>query len=185
MLQNNGDNFKESNTYKNLQAAFSGETSASGKYAIFGMKAKEDGYEQIGNIFMETSGNEREHAEIWYKILHGGEVPPTLDNLQEAYSGEYHEWTKMYTDYAKEAREEGYPEIARLFEGVAGIERHHDGRFRKLAQNIMDDKVFCKDSKVVWVCLNCGNLYYGECAPEICPVCSYPQGYYQLNCENY
>lgn len=185
MFYNNGDNFKESNTYKNLQAAFQGETSASGKYAIFGMKAKEEGYEQIGNIFLETSGNEREHAEIWYKILNGGEVPSTFDNLQTASGGEYHEWTQMYLDYAKEARREGYPEIASLMEGVASIEHHHDMRYRRLAQNIASGKVFCKDNEVVWVCLNCGNLFYGECAPEECPVCGYPQGYYQLNCENY
>lgn len=177
--------FKESKTYLNLQNAFSGETSASGKYAMFGRKAKEEGYEQIGNIFMETSGNEREHAEIWYKILNGGEVPSTLDNLKNAYTGENYEWTTMYPDYAREAMKEGYPEIARLFEGVAAIERHHDARYRKLAQNITYDKVFCKDGKALWVCLNCGNLFYGECAPDICPVCSYPQGYYQMNCENY
>lgn len=179
------DDFKSSKTYKNLQDAFTGETSASGKYAIFGFKAKEDGYEQIGNIFFETSANEREHAEIWYKILHGGEVPSTLENLKTAYAGEYHEWTQMYMDYAKEARREGYDEIARLFEGVASIEHHHDARYRKLADNIMKDEVFCKKSKMIWVCLNCGNLIYDYCAPEECPVCGYPQGYYELNCENY
>ncbi|HWT27284.1 MAG TPA: rubrerythrin family protein [Mobilitalea sp.] len=178
-------NFMESNTYKNLTAAFKGETSASGKYALYGIYAREDGFEQIGNIFDETSRNEREHAEIWFKILHGGEVPSTLENLKDAYSGENYEWTTMYMDYATEADREGYPEIARLFEGIAAIERHHDARFRKLAHNIMYDQVFCKKENSLWVCLNCGNLYYGECAPDPCPVCDYPQGYYQLNCENY
>jgi rubrerythrin len=133
----------------------------------------------------ETSGNEREHAEIWLKLMEGGEVPSTLENLKDAYSGETYEWTKMYMDYATEAEIEGYPEIADLFVGVANIEHHHDARYRKLAQNIMEDQVFCKRTETVWVCLNCGNLYYGECAPEYCPVCGYPQAYYQVNCENY
>ncbi len=177
--------FSESNTYKNLQAAFDGETKASTKYAIYGRKAKEDGYEQIGNIFNETSGNEREHAEIWLRLLNGGELPSTPENLKESFSGENYEWTTMYIGFAQEARREGYPEIAELFEGVAAIERHHDSRFRKLASNIMNSTVFCKNSNVLWICLNCGNLYYGECAPEPCPVCGYPQGYYQLNCNNY
>jgi rubrerythrin len=178
-------NFKESNTYKNLQAAFNGETKASTKYAIYGRKAYEEGYMQIGNIFEETSGNEREHAEIWMKLMEGGEVPSTLENLKDAYSGENYEWTQMYVNYAEEAEKEGYPEIADLFAGVAAIERHHDARYRKLAQNIINDQVFCKRTNTLWVCLNCGNLYYGECAPEVCPVCGYPQGYYQVNCENY
>lgn len=177
--------FTESETYKNLQAAFEGETQASTRYAIFSEKAREDGYEQIGDIFEETSGNEREHAVIWMKLLNGGEIPPTLQNLKEAYSGENYEWTNMYIGFAEKAYEEGFPEIARLFEGVAGVERHHDARYRKLAQNIMNDTVFCKKSNVLWICLNCGNLFYGECAPSVCPVCGYPQGYYQLNCENY
>jgi rubrerythrin len=185
MRNNNGDNFIESNTYRNLLAAFNGEATASTKYAIYGMKAKEDGFEQIGNIYEETSRNEREHAEIWFKLLHGGVIPTTLDNLKDSFGGENYEWTNMYMGYAEEAKKEGYSEIARLFEGVAAIERHHDARFRKLAQNIMYDKVFCKGTPVLWVCLNCGNLFYGECAPDPCPVCGYPQGYYQLNCENY
>jgi len=185
MSYQNSNYFKQSKTYQNLQDAFTGETSASGKYAIFSLKAKEDGYEQIGNIFAETSGNEREHAEIWLKLMEGGEVPSTLDNLKTAYGGENYEWTSMYVGYAEEAEREGFPEIARLFEGVANIERHHDARFRKLAQNIMNEQVFCKRSNTIWVCINCGNLYYGECAPDPCPVCDYPQGYYQVNCENY
>jgi rubrerythrin len=185
MDDENRKNFTMSNTYKNLENAFKGETSASGKYAIYARKAREDGFEQIGDIFDETSGNEREHGEIWLKLLNGGEVPSTLDNLKDAYSGENYEWTKMYVNYAEEARKEGYPEIAELFDGVAAIEQHHDSRFRKLAHNIKTDQVFCKHGKVLWICLNCGNLYYGECAPEECPVCGYPQGFYQLDVEIY
>lgn len=178
-------NFQDSNTFRNLQEAFKGETSASGKYAMYGKKAEEDGYMQIANIFNETSGNEREHAEMWMKLMHGGEVPSTLENLQESFSGEEYERATMYPGFAEEAIREGYPEIAALFYGVADIENHHNARFRQLADNIMNDRVFCKDTAMVWICLNCGNLYYGECAPEVCPVCGYPQGYYQLNCENY
>lgn len=185
MFEQEDGKFRRSNTYKNLKAAFDGESKASTKYAIYGRKAKEDGYEQIGNIFEETSGNEREHAEIWLKLLKGGEVPSTEENLKDAYSGETYEWTTMYVGFAEEAMREGFPEIAHLFQGVAGIERHHDARFRRLEKNILEDKVFFKNSNVVWICLNCGNLIYGECAPEICPVCGYPQGYYQLNCENH
>jgi len=177
--------FKMSKTFQNLQDAFQGEAKASTRYAIYGLKAREDGYEQIGNIFDETSRNEREHAEIWLKLLNNGEVPPTLENLQDSYEGETHEWTSMYKEYAAMARKEGYSEISSLFEGVASIERHHDARYRKLAQNIMSDKVFCKEREVVWICLNCGNLIWDFCAPEVCPVCGFPQGYYQLNCENY
>jgi rubrerythrin len=142
MFCNSGDNFMESNTYKNLKAAFSGETSASGKYAIYANKAREDGYQQIGNIFDETSKNEREHAEVWLKLMHGGEVPSTLDNLQEAFRGEYHEWTTMYMDYAEEARREGYPEIARLMEGVAAIERHHDEGIGSLPRILLMTEYF-------------------------------------------
>lgn len=177
--------FEQSQTYKNLMSAFDGESKASTKYRIYAMKAREDGYEQIGNIFDETAGNEREHAEIWMKLLHGGEIPPTLENLKEAVIGEHYEWTKMYRDYANTARKEGYTQIADLFEGVAKIENHHDGRYEKLIRNIETDTVFCKPEEYVWICLNCGNLIWGECAPEICPVCRYPQGYYQLYCENY
>lgn len=177
--------FMQSETYKNILATIDGEQKASTRYAIFAEKAKEENYQQIGNIFEETSGNEREHAVVWMKILNGGEIPPTLDNLQTAYQGEHNEWTSLYIGYAETARKEGYPEIAQLYEGIAGIERHHDARFRKLAQNIINGQVFCKKVNTVWICLNCGNLFYGECAPEICPVCGYPQGYYQLNCDNF
>ena len=177
--------FEDSKTYQNLKKAFEGETKASGKYAIYARKAREDGYQQIGNIFEETSGNEREHAEIWLKLLNGGELPPTLENLKAASDGEHYEWTEMYPQFADTARQEGYLEIADLFEGVAKIENHHGSRFGKLARNIEHGMVFCKNREVVWVCLNCGNLIWGECAPEVCPVCAYPRGYYELNCDNF
>jgi Rubrerythrin len=177
--------FQDTQTYKNLQHAFEGELKASTKYRIYGDKAREDGFEQIGNIFDETSGNEQEHAEIWFKILHGGEMPSTLENLKDAYEGEQYEWTKMYRDFALTARQEGLNKIADLFEGVAGIERHHDGRYEQLASNIETGKVFCKSNETVWVCLNCGNLYWGKCAPKRCPVCDFPQGFYELNCDNF
>ena len=177
--------FEDSETYKNLKKAFQGETSASGKYAIFARKAWEEDYQQIGNMFEDTSGNEREHAEIWYKLLNGGEVPSTLENLREAANGEHYEWTSMYPGFAETARKEEYFEIAELFDGVARIENNHNARFDKLARNIENGTVFCRGREVVWVCLNCGNLIWDRCAPEVCPVCSYPRGYYELYCENY
>lgn len=177
--------FKDSQTYKNLNMALDGEKKASTTYAIYGKQAREEGYIQIGNIFDETSGNEREHAEIWLRALNGGEVPDTLTNLQNSANAENYEWTTMYRDYAKVAREEGYEDIAKLFDGVGLIEKHHDYRFKKLAENIENQRVFCKKDETVWICTNCGNVYWGDCAPTICPVCAYPQGYYQINCENY
>jgi len=177
--------FKQSQTYKNLNDAIGGESKASTKYALYGEKAKEDGYEQIGDIFYETSRNEREHAAIWIKILSGGEIPSTLENLKDAAAGENYETTTMYREYAKTARREGYPRIADLFDRVGDIEGHHDSRYMQLARNIETDEVFCKDKKMVWICTNCGNLVWDECAPKICPVCGYPQGYYQLYCRNY
>ena len=177
--------FDETQTHKNLMNAYNGESKASTKYRIYAAKAREEGYEQIGNIFDETSGNEKEHAEIWMKLLNGGEIPSTLDNLKESVSGEHYEWTKMYRAYADTARQEGYPQIADLFEGVTRIEHHHDKRYEKLIRDIETNTVFCKPEEHIWICLNCGNLIWGECAPGICPVCRYPQGYYQLCCENY
>jgi len=177
--------FKNSKTFANLQNALEGELKASTKYEIYGLKAREDGFEQIGNIFDETSQNEREHGEIWLKILNNGEVPYTLDNLEDSYGGETHEWTNMYPDYAREARVEGYNDIAALFEGVANIERHHDYRFRVLANNIETGEVFCKKVEVLWICLNCGNIVSGRCAPKECPVCGYPQAFYELYNDNF
>lgn len=178
-------NFVDSETYKNLMNAFNGETKAAGKYSLYSQKSREDGYEQIGNIFDETSHNEREHAEIWLKLLNGGEVPNTLENLKDASNGEYYEWTTMYKNYAEVARKEGYIDIANLFSEVANIEKHHDRRFKILASNIENNEVFCKKNETMWVCLNCGNIITGTCAPSVCPVCSYPQGFYELLCENY
>ena len=177
--------FVSSNTFKNLQAAYEAEIKASMKYHIYGKKAKEDGYMQIGTIFDETSMNEREHAEIWLKLMKGGKLPTTLDNLKDSYSSENYEWTNMYIEFAQEARKEGYEEIAELFEGVASVERHHDSRFRKLASNIMSDSVYNKKTNVLWICISCGNLFYGVSAPEPCPVCGCSQEYYELNKDNY
>lgn len=176
-------NFRESQTYRNLEAAFQGESAASTKYAIYGEKAREDGYRQIGDFFDETSKNEREHAEIWLKLLKGGEIPSTYDNLKDAAAGENYEWNTMYQEFADTARQEGYDRIAELFDGVAKIENNHDGRFEALAWNIESGQVFCREHEAVWICTNCGNLIWDKCAPEVCPVCGYPQGYYQLYCE--
>lgn len=177
--------FKESNTYKNLQHALDGELKASTKYEIYGFKAREEGFEQIGELFAETSHNEREHGELWMKLLNKGKIPNTLDNLKDAYTGETYEWTTMYREFAQEAHQEGYHDIAELFEGVADIERHHDFRFRELTKNIENRDVFCKKGEHLWICMNCGNVVRGRCAPEKCPVCEYPQAYYKLLDENY
>lgn len=177
--------FEQSQTYANLKKAFQGETGACGKYAVYARKAWEEGYRQIGNIFEETSRNEREHAEIWLKCMNGGEVPSTLENLKDAASGESYEWKTMYRDFAETARQEGYFDIADLFEGVRAIEHSHDARYQKLIKNMETRTVFFKPREVLWICLNCGNLVWDTCAPEVCPVCSYPRGYYQLHCENY
>jgi len=177
--------FEQSETYKNLKKAFQGETGACGKYAVYARLARDEDYQQIGNIFEETSGNEREHAEIWLRFLNGGEAPSTLENLTDAIKGEHHEWTSMYPEFAETARREGFMEIADLFDGVGRIENSHDARYEKLAENIKNGTVFCKSREAVWICLNCGNLIWGQCAPEICPVCHYPRGYYELYCQNY
>ncbi len=177
--------FKSSKTFKNLQNALEGELKASTRYEIYSQKARDDGFEQIGNIFEETSHNEKEHAEIWLKIIDNGEIPYTLDNLKDAYGGETHEWTNMYPEYARTARAEGFNEVANLFERVANIERHHDFRFRELAKNIENGAVFCKRVENLWICLNCGNIVHGKCAPRKCPVCGYPQAYYELLEENF
>lgn len=173
--------FKDSQTYKNLQKAYDGERMASTKYRIYADKAREDGYVDIGNTFDEAAGNEKEHGEVFLKKLNDGKVPDTLENLEEAYAGEVEEWTTLYPEFAKVAEAEGYPEIAKLFEAVGKIERHHDFHFEKLAEEIPDNGVFCKGTKTVWICMNCGNLYYGDCAPEKCLVCGYPQGYFKEN----
>jgi len=174
---------KGSKTEKNLMAAFSGESEARNKYTYFASKAKKDGYEQIGEIFEITAGNEKEHAKIWFKLLGG--IGTTEENLQAAADGEHYEWTEMYATFAKEAKEEGFDQIAALFTMVANIEKEHDERYQKLLANIKDGKVFKREEKVVWICRNCGHVYVGEKAPEMCPVCSHPQKYFEIKADNY
>ena len=176
---------KGSKTEQNLMAAFAGESQARNKYTYFASKAKKDGFEQIAAIFEETANNEKEHAKIWFKELNGGSVPETAENLKAAADGENYEWTDMYTDFAKTAREEGFEEIAKKFEGVAAIEKAHEERYRKLLKNIEDKKVFSADGDTIWVCRNCGHIVIGKDAPETCPVCSHPQSYFEIRAENY
>ncbi len=177
-------NLKGTKTEANLMAAFAGESQARNKYTYFASKAKKDGYVQIAKIFEETAENEKEHAKIWYKLLHDG-IGSTTENLKEAAEGENFEWTDMYAGFAKEAREEGFDEIADLFEGVAAIEKEHEERYRKLLANIEGDLVFSKDGDVVWQCANCGHICVGKKAPEVCPVCNHPQSYFQVKAQNY
>ena len=176
---------KGTKTEKNLQDGFAGESMARGKYTYYASKAKAEGYEQISAIFAETALNEQEHAKLWFKALHGGEVPTTLDNLADAAAGENYEWTDMYARFAAEAREEGFTEIARLFDAVGAIEKHHEERYRKLMENIENGVVFKRDDIVVWKCRNCGHIHVGKFAPELCPTCKHPKSYFELNCENY
>ncbi len=176
---------KGTKTEKNLQEAFAGESMARNKYTYFASKAKKDGYVQIAAIFEETAGNEKEHAKMWYKLLNGGKVSDTATNLEDAANGENFEWTDMYERMAKEADEEGFPEIAEKFRAVGEIEKHHEERYRKLLQNINDKVVFSRDGDVIWQCANCGHIVIGKDAPEICPVCDHPQSYFQIKAENY
>jgi rubrerythrin len=176
---------KDSQTFKNLMNAFDVAANTSTTYEIFGIKARQDGYQQIGNIYDITSRHEREHARLWYKLIHDGDVPPTLDNLTRSTEISSHNWLIMYSEYAKVAREEGFQDIATLFDGVATIEKHNDYRFNSLIQNIRNDRVFCKNKRALWICINCGNLVWADCAPGVCGVCGFPQGFYELNCENY
>ena len=176
---------KGSKTEKNLMAAFAGESQAHTKYLYYASKAKKDGYVQMANLFEETALNEKEHAKIWFKLLHEGEVPDTMTNLKDAANGENYEWTDMYANFAKEAREEGFTKIATLFELVAKIEKEHEERYRKLLKNIEDGVVFSKENDTVWQCANCGHIIIGKKAPKICPVCDHPQSYFEIHCENY
>ena len=176
---------KGTKTEKNLQEAFAGESQATNKYAYYASKAKKEGYNQIAAIFTETSGNEREHAKLWYKLLHGGAVGSTEENLKLAANGENYELTDMYDKFAKEAREEGFDDIAALFEGVGKIEKEHEGRYLTLLKNVQDGTVFKKDEPKVWKCANCGHLHYGDSAPDVCPVCAHPQAYFEIKAENY
>lgn len=172
-------------TEKNLEIAFAGESQARNKYTYFASKAKKDGYEQISAIFLETADNEKEHAKMWYKELHGGAVEDTETNLEAAADGENYEWTDMYKGFAETAREEGFDELAEKFEEVAKIEKSHEERYRKLLKNINDKKVFSRDGDTIWVCRNCGHIVIGKDAPEVCPVCAHPQSYFEIKAENY
>lgn len=176
---------KGSKTETNLMAAFSGESQARNKYTYYASKARKDGYVQIAEIFEETAANEKEHAKIWFKLLHGGQVPGTVENLKDAAQGENYEWTDMYAGFAKEAHEEGFHEIAELFEGVAQIEKAHEERYRKLLANVEGDLVFSRDGDCVWECSNCGHIVIGKKAPELCPICKHPQAYFKIKALNY
>lgn len=175
---------KGTRTEANLMAAFAGESQARNKYTYYASKAKKDGYVQIAKIFEETANNEKEHAKIWFKLLHDG-MPDTLDGLEDAAGGEHYEWTDMYARMAKEAKEEGFDHIAYLFEEVAKIEKEHEERFRKLIANIEGGLVFSRDNDMIWQCSNCGHIVVGQKAPEVCPVCSHPQSYFEIKAENY
>ena len=172
-------------TEKNLQQAFAGESQARNKYTYYASKAKKEGYEQIAAIFTETADNEKEHAKMWFKELHDGAVPSTVENLRDAAAGENYEWTEMYAEFAKVAKEEGFDKIAFLFEEVGKIEKEHEERYRALLANIENDRVFQREEKKVWICTNCGKIVIAEKAPEKCPVCDHPQGYFELKVTNY
>lgn len=175
---------KGTKTEQNLLSAFAGESMARNKYSYYASKAKKEGFVQIANIFEETAANEKEHAKMWFKLLHDG-VPSTAENLLDAANGENYEWTDMYATFAKEAREEGFDEIANKFELVAAVEREHEERYRKLLANVEGKLVFSREGDAIWQCLNCGHIMVGKNAPEICPVCDHPQSYFQLKAENF
>ena len=177
--------YKGTKTEENLKKAFAGESEARNKYDFFASKAKKDGYEQIAAIFAETALNEKEHAKMWYKELHGGAVEDTEINLEAAAAGENYEWTDMYAGFAETAREEGFPELADKFEAVAAIEKSHEERYLKLLGNIHEKKVFSRDGDTIWVCRNCGHIVIGKDAPEVCPVCNHPQAYFEIKAKNY
>ena len=176
---------KGTKTEKNLMEAFAGESQARNKYTYFASKAKKEGYEQIAAIFQETADNEKEHAKMWFKLLNGGEIGSTAENLQAAADGENYEWTDMYAEFAKTAKEEGFTKIAYLFEEVAKIEKEHEERYLKLLENVKDGKVFEAGEVKIWKCRNCGHIVVGTKAPEVCPVCDHPKAYFELKAENY
>lgn len=176
---------KGTKTEKNLMEAFAGESKAHTKYSYYASKARKDGYEQIAAIFEETSHNEKEHAKLWFKLLHGGDMPDTMANLRDAADGENYEWTNMYERMAVDAEEEGFSAIAKRFRAVADIERLHEERYRRLLQNIEEGIVFSRDGDRVWVCRNCGHIVIGPKAPAACPVCAHPQSFFELRADNY
>ena len=177
--------FENSQTKKNLETAFAGESQATNKYAYYASQAKKDGFVQIQQIFLETSGNEREHAKLWFKYLHGGAVPDTLTNLRDAAAGENYEWTDMYAGFAETAEEEGFKEIAAKFRLVADIEKAHEERYLKLAERVEKGEVFEREDVKVWKCINCGHLHVGPKAPKVCPTCNHPQSYFEEQVVNY
>ena len=177
--------YKGTQTEKNLMEAFAGESQARNKYTYFASVAKKEGYQQIAAIFEETANNEKEHAKIWFKLLHDSDVPDTATNLLDAAQGENYEWTDMYDRMAKEAREEGFDRIAYLFEAVGKIEKEHEERYRKLLANVEGGLVFSKDGDMIWQCANCGHIHVGKQAPNMCPVCEHPQAYFQILAQNY
>ena len=176
---------KGTKTEANLRAAFAGESEARNKYTYYASQAKKDGYEQIAELFTETANNEKEHAKIWFKLLHGGAVPSTEQNLLDAAEGENYEWTDMYAGFAKDAKEEGFLEIAALFEMVGAIEKEHEARYRKLLENVKGGLVFSRDGDMIWQCANCGHIHVGKQAPQVCPVCKHPQAYFAIAARNY
>ena len=177
-------NLKGTKTEANLWTAFAGESQARNKYTYYASKAKKEGYVQISNIFEETAANEKEHAKIWFKLLHDG-IADTATNLKDAAEGENYEWTEMYSTFAKEAKEEGFDKIAYLFESVAAIEKEHEERYKKLLSNLEDGSVFEKEGETIWQCGNCGHIHIGKNAPEVCPVCDHPKAYFYIKAENY
>lgn len=178
-------NLKGTKTEANLMAAFAGESQARNKYTYYASKAKKDGYVQIAALFEETANNEKEHAKIWFKLLHDGAIPDTATNLEDAAAGENYEWTDMYKGFAETAKEEGFDQIAALFEMVGEIEKHHEERYRALLDNVNKEAVFSKDGDVIWQCSNCGHIMVGKKAPELCPVCAHPKAYFQMLAKNY
>ena len=176
---------KGTKTEKNLMEAFAGESQARNKYTYYASKAKKEGYEQIAALFQETADNEKEHAKLWFKLLHGDDFPSTVENLKDAAAGENFEWTNMYERMAQEAREEGFDRIAFLFDGVAKIEKEHEARYLKLLENVENGLVFSKDGDRMWKCRNCGHIVIGKSAPEVCPICKHPKAFFEINAENY
>jgi len=178
------ENLKGTKTEENLKTAFAGEAQAATKYAYYASQAKKEGYNQIADIFMETSGNEKEHAKLWFKALHDG-MPNTIENLNDAADGENHEWTDMYAGFARTAEDEGFPKLAYLFKAVAAIENGHEKRYRKLLENIENGFVFQREEEQVWICANCGHVVLAKNAPEKCPVCDHPKAYFQIKSSNF
>ena len=176
---------KGTKTEQNLLKAFAGESQARNKYTYYASKAKKEGYEQLASVFEETANNEKEHAKLWFKALHDGEVPSTLENLLDAAAGENEEWTKMYAKMAEEAKEEGFPELAYKFAAVGEIEKRHEERYRKLADLVKNGTVFKKTDKRIWICRNCGHVYVGNNPPKVCPVCNHPEAYFELLVEEF